>query len=484
MKPGVLRTSIAQAFLVGIASALPAAADPIADCRRAKSAGEKIDLCSRAIAIDRRANSRERAFLRRGNAYFEIGDYRRAVEDFSAVIAINPKVAGYFDNRLQAYRSLGLFESALEDANRSVRMTTGQAFAYRSRGLVYGDMNRLQFAIDDFSTAISYEPANAGLYIDRGKFLVRAGRLREAVRDFGAALQVDGRAVEAYRERGLALMRLDEREGSLADLVLFSRAQPGDAEVERAMQELLNGPPPAAAPSPPVVAAQPDPGSRPQSPQPSDRSDADEPKVSSGTGFFVTDEGHVVSNAHVVKGCARAQVRYGLSVFHDANIVARDASNDLAILKTDIKPQAVATLRSGVRVGENVAAYGFPLSGLLSSGGNFTIGNVSAVSGMRDDTRFMQISAAVQPGNSGGPVLDQSGNVVGVVVSKLDAIKLADITSDIAQNVNFAIKTTVLANFLETTGIAFSSAVRSDALAPPDIADRGKQMSVLIRCRP
>lgn len=476
----------AAALLFACLTVAPAAADPIGDCRRARSAAEKIDLCSRAIALDRRSNSLERAFLRRGNAYVEIGDHRRAADDFSSVIAINPRVAGYFDNRLQAYRSLGQLNDALEDANRSVRMTNGQAFAYRSRGLVYGDINRLDAAIGDFSTAINFEPANAGLYMDRGKFLVRAGRLREGVDDFGRALQVDGRATEAYRERGLSLVRLGDLEGSLADLVLFSRAQPGDAEVERAMQELLAraAPPPLAQPASP--AQPPAPPVPPVSQPPQERAAAppEEGKISTGTGFFISSQGHLVSNAHVVKGCSRAQVRYGLSEFQDASIVARDASNDLAILKTDIRPQAVAALRPGVRVGENIAAYGFPLSGLLSSGGNFTVGNVSAISGMRDDTRFIQISAAVQPGNSGGPVLDQSGNVVGVVVSKLDVIKLADITSDIAQNVNFAIKTSVLASFLETTGVGFGSAAQSGALAPADLAERGKQISALIRCRP
>lgn len=444
---------------------------------------ERIEKCTRTIATDRTPRSLERAFRRRGNAFFELGEYARAAEDFSALILINPRIAGYFDNRLNTYRALGRPSDALRDAEQAVRLAGNQAFVYRSRGLVYGDLNRLDLAIADFSTAISYDPANAGLYIDRGKFFVRASRLREGVEDFGRALQVDGRAFEAYRERGLALSRLGDLEGALADLVLFSRAQPGDADVERAMQELLAR---TAAPSPNPVPSQPP--APPAAPPPPRTSDADQrrenDKVSTGTGFFVSQDGHLVSNAHVVKGCVRAQVRYGLSEFHEASIVARDSANDLAIIKTDIRPQAVAAVRGGVRVGENVAAYGYPLSGLLSSGGNFTVGNVSALSGMRDDTRFIQISAAVQPGNSGGPVLDQSGNVVGVVVSKLDVIKLAELTSDVAQNVNFAIKSNVLASFLDSTGIAYATTAATTALAAPDLAERGKQISALIRCRP
>lgn len=448
------------------AGAHVATADAIQDCRRSKTASDKIEFCSRAIAVNRRSDILERAYLRRGNAFVELGNHQRAVDDFSALIAINPRIAGYFDNRLQAYRSLGRFADALEDANRSVRMASGEAFAYRSRGLVYADMSRIDLAVSDFNTAISFDSGNAGLYIDRGRLHVRANRLRDAVNDFARALQLDGRAMDAYRERGLALMRLGDTGGAMADLILFSRAQPGDLEVARAMEELQ------------AERAAPQPRQAERAPESSER------KTSSGTGFFISDDGYLVSNAHVVEGCARAQVRYGLSAFHDANVVARDSTNDLAVLKTDIKPQTASTLRAGVRVGETVAAYGYPLAGLLASGGNFTTGNISATAGLGDDTRFLQISAPVQPGNSGGPVLDQSGNVVGVVVAKLDALKFAKLTDDVPQNVNFAIKATVLVNFLETTGLAYATAGIGTGLASADLAERGKAISALVICRP
>jgi len=175
-------------------------------------------------------------------------------------------------------------------------------------------------------------------------------------------------------------------------------------------------------------------------------------KVSQGTGFFVSSDGYAITNAHVVDGCSAVRVISGLSVQVLSRVVARDAQNDLAILKIETKPEVSAALRTGVRIGESVSAFGFPLAGLLATGGNFTTGNVSAVAGLGNDTRFLQISAPVQPGNSGGPLLDQSGNVVGVVASKLNVLRLATATNDVAQNVNFAIKASVLTNFLEANG--------------------------------
>jgi S1-C subfamily serine protease len=94
-----------------------------------------------------------------------------------------------------------------------------------------------------------------------------------------------------------------------------------------------------------------------------------------------------------------------------------------------------------------LVSLGYPLSGLLSSDANVSVGNVSALAGLRDDSRYLQISAPVQPGNSGGPLLDASGHLVGIVTAKLDAVRLARFTGDIPQNVNFALKTEVARTF-------------------------------------
>ena len=153
-------------------------------------------------------------------------------------------------------------------------------------------------------------------------------------------------------------------------------------------------------------------------------------------------------------------------------------------MKVDAKPEAIVAFRSGVRLGESIAVYGFPLFGLLASGGNFTLGNVTALAGLHDDSRILQISAPVQPGNSGGPLLDESGSVVGIVVSKLNAIKLALATSDLSQNINFAIKASTALAFAETQGLKLRMAPPNGAaLRPADLADLAKSVTALIECQ-
>ena len=156
--------------------------------------------------------------------------------------------------------------------------------------------------------------------------------------------------------------------------------------------------------------------------------------AATGTGFFVSEVGHIITNAHVVENCLT--VRSG---GQDLNKVAVDKQSDLAVYVAVAKPKFFAHLRGGkgTRTGETVAAIGFPLHGLLSSDPIVTTGIVSALSGIGNDRRIIQISASVQPGNSGGPLIGEDGSVVGVVVGKLNALKMATATGDIPQNVNF-----------------------------------------------
>ena len=203
---------------------------------------------------------------------------------------------------------------------------------------------------------------------------------------------------------------------------------------------------------------------------------------SSGTGFFVSNDGHIVTNNHVIEGCKAIDVTPVGSRATSAYVVSRDKTNDLAIIKTTMPPTVLPAIRSQPRLGEPVYVFGFPLTGLLATSGNFTTGTVTAVSGMGDDTRFLQISAPVQPGNSGGPIIDKFGNVIGVVVAKLDALKLAALTKDIPQNVNFAIKSNIALNFLESNSLPANTSAKSRELPAEAIAELAKMFTVRITC--
>ena len=204
-------------------------------------------------------------------------------------------------------------------------------------------------------------------------------------------------------------------------------------------------------------------------------------RESTGSGLRVSTRGHVLTNAHVVRGCAEVHLPPAGLV----EVMAYDESSDLAVLQTPAgTARAVAKFRQGrgIRPGASVVVVGNPLRGLLASEANVSTGAVSALAGPGDGRRLIQITAPVQPGNSGGPMLDAAGNVVGVVVAKLDAIRVARSTGDIPQNVNFAVGAGATRAFLDAEGIPYETAPSDGAMAPVEVAAVARKFTVLVEC--
>jgi len=219
------------------------------------------------------------------------------------------------------------------------------------------------------------------------------------------------------------------------------------------------------------------PPAKPQSPEAKPQPPEPETTIS-GTGFFVAPN-RVVTNNHVVSGCTKdIQVRYPERASYTATISGQDATNDLVLLHTEMPHLSVASFRFQPLLGEPVATYGFPYSGVLSP--NFTSGNIAALSGPKDDTRFLQTSTPIQPGNSGGPLLDMSGRVIGVIVAQLNAIG-----KSVPQNVNFAIQPSMVINFLSVKGVTpnLDNSSTGAQRPPSEVADMAKKFTVQIYCK-
>jgi S1-C subfamily serine protease len=132
-------------------------------------------------------------------------------------------------------------------------------------------------------------------------------------------------------------------------------------------------------------------------------------------------------------------------------VIRVDEANDLAVIKIEgasFSALPVAPSR-GIKLGQNVATIGFPNVTIQGFSPKLTRGEISSLNGLGDDPRSWQISAPVQPGNSGGPLLDEHGNLIGVIVSKL-GMKAAKAIGDIPQNVNYAVKSAYAAALLDS----------------------------------
>ena len=172
--------------------------------------------------------------------------------------------------------------------------------------------------------------------------------------------------------------------------------------------------------------------------------------TATGTGFFITDDGYLISNYHVVKSAAKVRLLTGAGLI-DATVVKMDAANDLALLKASgrFAPLPVAASRT-VKLGGTVATVGFPDIGLQGFAPKLAKGEIASLAGAADDPRYFQISLPVQPGNSGGALVDARGNVVGIVAAKLDASAALAATGSLPENVNYAVKSSLLLSFLES----------------------------------
>jgi uncharacterized protein len=214
----------------------------------------------------------------------------------------------------------------------------------------------------------------------------------------------------------------------------------------------------------------------------SGNSTSSENPTASGTGFFITDDGYLISNYHVVKDAVKVRLLTSAGLIN-AKVVQVDAANDLALLKADGKfsPLPIAASRS-THLGGTVATIGFPDPTLQGFSPKLAKGEIASLSGAVDDPRYFQISVPVQPGNSGGALVDERGNVIGIVSAKLDASVALAASGALPENVNYAVKSSLLLSFLESVP-AVSAKLKAPNTADEkfsDVVKSAQQSAVLV----
>ena len=177
--------------------------------------------------------------------------------------------------------------------------------------------------------------------------------------------------------------------------------------------------------------------------------------AASGTGFAVTSDGYVITNNHVIKGCTSVEIYHkGRAI--PASVINIDPIIDLALIKGNFTPKKFYYLspkNAKLRMSVDVIGYGFGKK--ISSYVKVTRGIVSSVVGIQNDSSRFQIDAALQPGNSGGPIINTNGDVVGVAVEKISANWAKDNLSALPENIGFGIKSSAVINFLDGNNIKY-----------------------------
>ncbi len=212
-------------------------------------------------------------------------------------------------------------------------------------------------------------------------------------------------------------------------------------------------------------------------------------RATEGSGIIVNTEGLILTNNHVAGACKAMLIKAYNAAPTPGVLEAVDPKNDLALVRTRAGYGAPAIFRpqsKPARLGESVGVVGYPLAGLLSSEPKATFGQINSVAGMNNDYTLLQISAPVQPGNSGGPVFGEDGAVLGIVVSTTSPALIAKIGT-VPQNINFAIRGEIAQIFMTAHGVSFrtTAARRPGAevkLDTADIAQAGERSTVQVFC--
>jgi S1-C subfamily serine protease len=349
------------------------------------------------------------------------------------------RLADALDGRCRSFHIKGQYRLAVADCKAAIAIRPGYFYAYNNLGVAYLGLGDYRNALTVLDRAVELKPTFLWPYLNRAKANIALSLKDEAMKDLQHALMISPSNQEAKE----ALRQLS-------------------------MTEDQSTPPPSGS----------------SSPVPSSSLLTATPKLSStGSGFLINRDGFVLTNQHVIDGCGNVEVEVGASR-RKATVVASDRANDLAAIQTKVTGLSPLPFREGraIRPGEEVVVVGFPYSGLLASTPNVSVGTVSALAGLHDDVRFLQISAPVQPGNSGGPLLDSSGNVVGIVMAAMNALAVLKITGPLPQSVNFAIKATLARDFLDARAIRYETAISAAKVDVADVGERGSRSAVLIKC--
>ena len=204
-------------------------------------------------------------------------------------------------------------------------------------------------------------------------------------------------------------------------------------------------------------------------------------EVASGTGFYVSEDGHIITNHHVIDGCMDIKVQSQGELIPTIRL-AEDKQNDLALLKVSQEPQYVFALSNDSPYPlQEIVVAGFPFGDRYSSTLKFTKGIVSSLAGLGDNYSEIQIDAALQQGNSGGPIIDEYGNVVAVAVAKLDAKYMFENFGIIPENTNFGVKASAARNLLEANRVNLKAS-SNEIISKRDLSNIATDGTVYLTC--
>ena len=374
----------------------------------------------------------------------------KAIKEFKLAIKYKPDFADAHYNLGIMYGNKGLTDKAIDEYKLAIKYKPNYAEAHYLLGSAYRSKGLADKAIEEYKLAIKYKPNYAEAHLNLGIVYVSKDLTDKAIDKFKLAIKYKLNYADAHYELGVSY-GIKDRTTTSADY--FYRAgllylqQNNRESVLRTIDAMKD-----YAPNSPLISLL------------TEKLYANNDSISknenvqySGSGFIIDKTGLIVTNYHIIKGMKNIEIYIpSRDIQYKAEILIKDINNDIVILKINdhkfVKEFINIPFSMGsssvIKEGQDIFTIGFPMKDVLGKSAKLSTGIISSLYGFLDNPTLVQISNPIQPGNSGSPLFNSNGEVVGIVVSSLSASYFYENEDIIPQNVNFAIKVDYLKNII------------------------------------
>ncbi len=375
---------------------------------------ETIWLGSLALAQDT-VTEQARELKDEGNRFLKEKKYYEAIEKFKEAVRINPNYFAAYNNMGNAYHGLKQYSNALPNYQKAVELRPDIALVQSNLGNCYVNLNRYEKGITILIKAVNLEKNNAGIYENLASAYDKMG-------DGYYVIEFTKKAKKLYRSQG--------------NMKMVSK-------VGKRLRHFYNKY--GDNPKPKTVSGQAE----------TPRQDEEGSAGGTGTGFLLGSSKYILTNHHVIDGANAIYVNFLGGERIRAKVMAQDSKNDIAVLKLAKRAGSASENiflgDSGkAEMGEKVFTIGYPVSDVLGRNPKFSEGTISSLTGMADDPSMFQITVPIQPGNSGGPLFNMNGEVIGITTGSWAITASLNRTGTLPQNVNYAVKSNYISATLDT----------------------------------
>jgi S1-C subfamily serine protease len=383
-----------------------------------------------------------------GTRFAKAGKLQQAIDKYKEAIRLKPDYSKAYNNWGNILNRQNKYYEAIEKFKKAIQLDPNDPGPYSNMGTSYNMLKQYDEALTHYKKAVSLDPDMDRLHNNLGNCYINLNRFEEAILSLKEAVRLGGERPEIYFNIVRAYDKLDDGYLALKFMKEAKRIYRSQgnmekvSEVGKRLRYLYN--------------------KYGDNPKPKDREgqakspeQGEERELGTGTGFLLGASKYVVTNYHVIEGANSIFVNFFMGEKIRAKVVAQDEKNDVAILLLSKRPKSAAGNivlgdSSKVEMGQKVFTIGYPMSTVLGKKPKYSEGIINSTTGYYDDPSLFQITVPIQSGNSGGPLFNMDGQVIGVTTSTFSTVKAARMTGTLPQNLNFAVKSLYVRALLQT----------------------------------